>query len=43
MKIHVHLLYYFAELFLDREVFQTKFVYKIKTFMLLTFLRHSCR
>ena len=32
MKIHVHFLYYFAALFLEREVFQTKAVHKIKKF-----------
>jgi hypothetical protein len=32
MKIHTHLLYCFAELFLEREVFQTKVVHKNKMF-----------
>jgi len=36
MKIHVYVLYHFAELFLEREAFHTKALHKIKTFMLLT-------
>jgi len=32
VKIHVYLLYCFAELFLEREAFQTKVVHKNKTF-----------
>jgi len=41
MKTYVHL-WHFAELFLEREMFHTKIVEKMKTHILCCFLR-SCR
>jgi len=35
VKINIHFLSYFAEFFLEREMFQTKIVQKIKTYILL--------
>ena len=45
MKINTHSLSYLAHFFLEREMFQTKFVEKIKThiFCSVTFFRKSCR
>jgi len=45
MKTDTHLQSYLAQLFLEREMFQTKVIEKVKThiFCSVTFLRKSCR
>jgi len=42
---HIHFLSYLAHFFLDREIFQTKVVEKVKTHILcsIRFYRNSCR
>jgi hypothetical protein len=45
MKTYVHLWWYLVEFFLEWEMFQTKFVDKVKTHILcsLNFFQKSCR
>ena len=45
MKNNIHFLSFFAQFFLEREMFQTKFVDKITTHIMFNkfFSRKSCR